>query len=1116
MCRIQNLRQLLLVSFVFLSQYLSAQEIWKSALPDAAGSLLRKEQTAIPADGKYRLMELNQAGLQQLVANARFLTGEAGRIARQFTLELPLPSGGFVKAWVEESSISSPEMERQIPDLRTYKLTDPATRSSLGRISISKAGVTGLIFTPAGSVYIHPVEKNTHIIYHTSDLQIPKDVRCALTVSEDELNNLGNLAGKTNAGDCQLRTYRLAVAATGEYYTWAGSSYANSLAYITICINTVNAIYERDAAIRFTIVTTSDIVYTDAATDPYGTTLNGTLLTANNNATDFELGAGNYDVGILFNNAWDGGLAQLNSVCTIDHGRSAAGLTFGTGANPTPGPQGPVFDAMVAHEIAHQFSATHTMAASNGGCSGNNTASSAWEPGGGSTIMAYAGVCTGNAYQNYPDLVFHTGNIAQIANYATLGNGNTCPTTTALSNTAPNVTVAGTSYTIPALTPFVLTAVGTDNEANTLTYSWEQMDANAITTLSPQAASVSGPNFRVMPPSENPTRYFPNLPALINGTATPYEVLPSSTRTLNFRVNVRDNASGGGCNVQEDVAVSTDASGGPFTVTSQSTPVALVANGSNTFTVTWNVANTNAAPFNTSNVTILFSADGGANFNYTLLTSTSNDGSESIIVPNFTTSAGRIMVRAVGNIFFNVNAANISISSSCPAEGANLTPSNTVTATPGSPSLNLAVAPNYGSAVFPTSGASLTAGDPAATLAVYNAVTPGCINFSNEFRYDLYTFQVNVSGSYAFGKSAGNYIMNLYQGSFTPGTPCANLITSNGSFDGTFVNIGGSITATLTAGVSYVLAVGTFSNTTPAKPFAYTISLTSTPPGGGAYSGFPDPGAGYSYAYVIVNNATGNIVEIRSTPDLSNSTQYPGGTYSVYGLSYETASFSTPVLDAYESGPLTDLTNDLLNDPAGSCGNLSKNSVPVNIFGLLPVELLPLEATLRGTGTELNWATASELNSEHFEIERSADGRLFESIGLVQAAGNSSFRINYQWLDQSPLPNGNYYRIKAVNIDEAPQYSNVVFVRMNTSSFKASVSPNPFNQQTKLLLSMPESGNIRIAIYNSVGLRVWQQQMTLINGQHQLPINTAGLASGSYFLIVETGRERAEVKLQVR
>ncbi|HLG41519.1 MAG TPA: M12 family metallo-peptidase, partial [Chitinophagaceae bacterium] len=498
-------RHLLLIASLFITIIAGSQQLWKEESSASQLDYLSRNSGTLPASVKFYTLDAQILQTRMLEARAFDAT------ATTATLELPLPDGSFITADVYESSILTPQLQATIPNVKTYALVDKVSKSSLGRVTIYDNAITGLIFSDKGTVYINPVNSNNnrvHITYFTKEVHYPVPVACG--VKDEQGRESGSGAARIYAGDCQLRTYDLAVAATGEYYVWAGSSQANALAYITIAVNNINAVYERDATIRFNLVTNNSIIYTDAATDPYATVgfPNGALLTANNSATDLELGAGAYDVGIVFNDGWNGGLAQLSSVCGASHGRAAAGIDFGTGSNPTAGPQGPVFEGTVAHEIAHQFSATHTMIANNDGCAGNVTAATAYEPGGGSTIMAYAGTCTGNAYQGNSDLYFHAGSVAQIAGFATTGAGNGCPVTTALANVAPTVNVAAASYTIPVSTPFVLTCSASDANANDLTYTWEQMDAAAEISTPPLATSTTGPNFRSFPQSISPTRYF--------------------------------------------------------------------------------------------------------------------------------------------------------------------------------------------------------------------------------------------------------------------------------------------------------------------------------------------------------------------------------------------------------------------------------------------------------------------------------------------------------------------------------------------------------------------------------------------------------------------------------
>ncbi|MEU8264950.1 M12 family metallo-peptidase [Micromonospora sp. NPDC048999] len=334
-----------------------------------------------------------------------------------------------------------------------------------------------------------------------------------------------------------------------------------------------------------------------------------------------------------------------------------------------------------------------------------------------------------------------SGFVGETAKGGPIDNGGFLVEETA--NHAPVVTVPG-NVTIPVRTPFSLTGSATDSDGDVLTYMWEQNDRGA----SAGAALVSntktaGPLFRVFgeaanvsaedtlkyhSPGENavttdPTRVFPDMKQILAGntnaktgacpaappapTTVPAatldcfsEFLPtkdwvgfSNDRTMHFKLTARDGRSGGGGIGSADVAVALAQNAGPFLVTSQAT--AAVVDGGSTQTVTWDVAGTNAAPVNASNVKITLSADGGQTFPYVLAESTPNNGSATVTLPNVATKQARIKIEAVGNIFFDVNRADFTIrsapevSNDAPAGGASvqysdaLSPTVTVTATDG-------------------------------------------------------------------------------------------------------------------------------------------------------------------------------------------------------------------------------------------------------------------------------------------------------------------------------------------------------------------------------------------------------------------------------------------------
>lgn len=342
----------------------------------------------------------------------------------------------------------------------------------------------------------------------------------------------------------------------------------------------------------------------------------------------------------------------------------------------------------VAHEMGHQLSAQHTYnTLESGGCS-TRSANDAYEVASGVTIMGYDGVCADRNLQQFSIDNFHVRTLDQIiAELANSQGGGSCGTSTPTNNNLPTVT-AGASFTIPKLTPFTLTAAGSDADSgDALTYSWEEFD------LAPSASGPNGtpagtydvdtdgilrPLFRTYSPVSSPSRTYPSLTYILNNANTPPltytgtsatgatcpngdtcvvgENLPSVARTMNFRVVIRDN-KGGIADATTQVNVRADS--GPFKVTAPNTAVTLT--GGAQATVTWDVANTTAAPVSAANVKISLSTDGGTTFSTILAASTPNDGSEAVTIPNISSTTARIKVEAVGNIFFDVSDANFTI-----------------------------------------------------------------------------------------------------------------------------------------------------------------------------------------------------------------------------------------------------------------------------------------------------------------------------------------------------------------------------------------------------------------------------------------------------------------------
>jgi len=142
------------------------------------------------------------------------------------------------------------------------------------------------------------------------------------------------------------------------------------------------------------------------------------------------------------------------------------------------------------------------------------------------------------------------------------------------------------------------------------------------------------------------------------------ERLPSIGRTMVFRVIARDNNAAGGGVADAQSTVTINGATGPFRVTAQNTLLPVIWQGNTTQTVTWDV---NGSNVDAANVKISLSTDGGLTFPTTILASTPNDGTENITVPNLPTTTARIKIEAVGNIFFDINNVNFTITAASAA-----------------------------------------------------------------------------------------------------------------------------------------------------------------------------------------------------------------------------------------------------------------------------------------------------------------------------------------------------------------------------------------------------------------------------------------------------------------
>lgn len=652
---------------------LSADGIWRDLSVDAARSA-----SAAPARSvmprAYRTLRIDAGALDQVLTRA---PQEAAVAAADspVLLQLPLPDGRFEAFRIVESSVMAPELAARYPQIRSFVGQGVDDPSATLRLDLSHKGLHAQIISWRGTMLVDPLapgDREHVIAYHKRDAQAQGERPVCLLTGEPLAPDLPDFSkrgrpAKLASGET-LRTHRLAMAATGEYTQFHGGTVVDGLAAIVTTMNRVNGIYERDLAVRMQLIANNDlIIYTDGATDPYTNNNGGTMLGQNQSNLNNVIGNANFDIGHVVSTG-GGGIASLGSVCSTNN--KARGVT-GLGS-----PIGDVFDVdFVAHEIGHQYRGNHAFNGSGGNCSGGNrNASTAYEPGSGLTIQSYAGICGGDNLQANSEDYFHRVSLDEMLTFVTSGGGSTCGTTSATGNTAPTVSTAPT-FTIPQLTPFQLQASGSDVDGDTLTYIWEQFDRGAANQTGVLVDDGNRPLFRNFIPELEGSRVFPSLRYILDnandvpntapvpGTTTPQrftgERLPSTNRTMAFRVTARDNRAGGGGTNDASTTLTVTTAAGPFRVTSQNSPETLTAD--NPINITWDVAGTDQPPISTSEVVISISYDGGLSFPF-VSAPTANDGDFSILLPaNLSTSRGRVRVAAVDNIYFDINDVDFTV-----------------------------------------------------------------------------------------------------------------------------------------------------------------------------------------------------------------------------------------------------------------------------------------------------------------------------------------------------------------------------------------------------------------------------------------------------------------------
>ncbi len=645
------MNKLLLSLLALIGTGLSAQHTFE--FTDIAAS------TAAPLTKTVRL------DLAAFHAELKGAPAEFSRAKSKARVRLPLPDGTSA-----EYRVWDVDQLPNHPEIGSYRVE---SAFGSGRIAVSPYGMSAVIQGPEGYFVIDAVDVEGGLYqvadfasYMSQTMEETGPLGCGyeatgvadlVGIAKEDLspNLVGAGAGferKLVGNEArELRQYDLIMTCTGEFASRNGGTVESVLSAFNTAVTTINAILEPQVGVRMNLIEAPGLVYLDGATDAFSNPTDGAgLLPQVLGAFEANsVGPESYDLGHLFTSGCSDGIGGIVSGAACTPGKTR-GVTCVSG-----GVVGAALRIM-AHEIAHQFAVSHTWNSCPG--SENQRASeTAFEPGGGTTLMSYSGACSD---QNIGagDAYYHVASLEQFIQYTRETGARDCATVIETDNRTPEVTLEYVDgFTIPISTPFKLEGSATDANGDELLYNWEQFDLGPVANI--QQPQGNAPLFRSVEPTPGGNvRYFPRLDRTVNGISFPTEVLPTYTRDLTFRLTAHDyNDEAGGVDWQT-VSFHADAAAGPFLV---STPEADWKVGDYQ-EVNWQVAGTDQAPVNCRRVNILLSNDAGASFNFPLAENVPNTGSAFVTVPPEALGVDtRILIEAADNVFFNVNADEFTV-----------------------------------------------------------------------------------------------------------------------------------------------------------------------------------------------------------------------------------------------------------------------------------------------------------------------------------------------------------------------------------------------------------------------------------------------------------------------
>ncbi|MEM8584758.1 MAG: reprolysin-like metallopeptidase, partial [Bacteroidota bacterium] len=570
-------------------------------------------------------------------------------------ISIPYPDGSNHRFRIVGYDISEPDGLARYSHIRTWYgvgLDEPSRKVFL---DWTERGFHAVVRGGQGpEMYIDPLSDGNMSLYRTyaaaSALHPEHAFECR-TLSEDHRPvHQGSGRSSTSTFGCELLQYRTAIACTDAYSNFYGafdeSQSGLVQSAVVTSVNRLNAIFTQELGLRLMLIANNDDLYFYSAADsPFTSNSLNDLFNQSIGVLDSAVGSSAFDIGHVYSSTPGGGsgVAFVASPCSFRKGQAVTIQSQGENAD--------FLERIVAHEMGHQLGAGHTQ---NNNCFFDGISSV--EPGSGSTIMSYSGICAPNV-QPFPDQYFQGRSIKEIREFLNdpVLAGSACATLIDNGLNKPVLTPQ-TDERIPFGTPLVLKGEATGSES--ISYNWEQFDPGQA-PMPPQGDSEVGPLFRSFPATDSPERFLPRLEDVLAGVDSDWEESPQVERFINFRLTVRHSNEMYGCTGEDEIRLTVDGNHGPFLVTDP-------ANGNQwsdgqVAQVQWDVAGTDANGIDCQLVDIYISTDGGTTFTL-LAEGEENDGLSEIVLPlGLTTTEARIMVRASDNVFYQVSPLDFSI-----------------------------------------------------------------------------------------------------------------------------------------------------------------------------------------------------------------------------------------------------------------------------------------------------------------------------------------------------------------------------------------------------------------------------------------------------------------------